>query len=322
MSDLENNRERAFSRTHRTTSALAGFTLVELLVVIAIIGVLIALLLPAVQSAREAGRRSQCLNNLRQVGLAMQTYHDSKRALPKGAALGCCYGTWAMQVLPFLEQQNLAIQYKNLGGVGGSLDYWHGENLANVTSKRIEALTCPSDVPRVNDNGVPIPLTLHNYAGNHGATGTDIGSSIPVADREGVLYQGSPFTANDARSYREIEDGLSNTVLMAEVVQGTENDLRGLIWWAPGAFFHTFIGPNSNLPDITYPTNPQCNPTDPNPPCAKGSDRGVFASRSRHPDCVQIALCDGSSRVVSDSIDITTWRNLGSTQDGQAVSSY
>ena len=93
--------------------ASRGFTLVELLVVIAIIGVLVALLLPAVQSAREAARRSQCLNNLKQLGLALHNHHDSQQMLPPMWGLNGEYGTWAMPTLDYLEQQNLAGLYQN-----------------------------------------------------------------------------------------------------------------------------------------------------------------------------------------------------------------
>src|ERR1700754_2125242 len=88
-----------------------GFTLVELLVVIAIIGVLVALLLPAIQAAREAARRSQCVNNLKQLGIAMQNYHDTNGELPKGT-VSCCWGTWQMSILPFIEQAQLADRYQ------------------------------------------------------------------------------------------------------------------------------------------------------------------------------------------------------------------
>src|SRR5947207_4218675 len=92
------------------SSIKRGFTLVELLVVIAIIGVLVALLLPAVQSAREAARRSQCLSNLKQVSLAMHNYESAYGRLPVGA-YGCCWGTWQVSVLPYLEQVNLFSLY-------------------------------------------------------------------------------------------------------------------------------------------------------------------------------------------------------------------
>src|SRR3954451_10032584 len=88
-----------------------AFTLVELLVVIAIIGVLVALLLPAVQAARESARRSQCTNNLKQLGVAMQNYHDAKRQLPLGN-ISCCWGTWQMLILPYIEQQQLGALYQ------------------------------------------------------------------------------------------------------------------------------------------------------------------------------------------------------------------
>src|SRR5262245_23043547 len=87
-----------------------GFTLVELLVVIAIIGILVALLLPAIQAAREAARRSQCTNNLKQLGLAMMNYHDTNKRLPFGN-YSCCWGTWQMSILAFIEEQQLGDLY-------------------------------------------------------------------------------------------------------------------------------------------------------------------------------------------------------------------
>ena len=84
----------------------SAFTLVELLVVIAIIGILVALLLPAIQAAREAARRGQCTNNLKQLGIAIQNYHDTYQQLPIGSH-SCCWGTWAMSILPFIEERQL-----------------------------------------------------------------------------------------------------------------------------------------------------------------------------------------------------------------------
>src|SRR4051794_24149016 len=91
-----------------------GFTLIELLVVIAIIAVLIALLLPAVQAAREAARRAQCVNNMKQIGIAMHNYHDSVGSLPPGIK-GCCYGSWQVYILPWVEQQAMFNAWNNGG---------------------------------------------------------------------------------------------------------------------------------------------------------------------------------------------------------------
>ncbi len=96
------------------TRRLRAFTLVELLVVIAIIGILIALLLPAVQAAREAARRSQCLNNLKQIGLGAHNYHDVNNTFPTGG-YACCWGTWLVGMLPYIEQTSLAKMYQGSG---------------------------------------------------------------------------------------------------------------------------------------------------------------------------------------------------------------
>src|SRR5579871_5992189 len=155
----------AFSKnSHRG----GGFTLIELLVVIAIIGVLIALLLPAVQKVREVAHRLQCANNLKQIGLAIHNYHTVHLLLPVGVKSDwATYGTWQAQVLPFLEQESL---YK---GYDFSQAYW--DNLP-ITTKRLAVLTCPSDQPNSPFRGI----TSHNYAVNFG--------NLPVDYNPGAGY--------------------------------------------------------------------------------------------------------------------------------------
>src|SRR5690349_18950231 len=117
------------------SSRRSGFTLVELLVVIAIIGILVALLLPAVQAAREAARRSQCLNNVRQVGLGMHTYENTHSTLPVGA-YGCCWGTWQVQMLPYMEREMMWRQYYHDNKYGVPTDiyrYSHKPNFPVTT---------------------------------------------------------------------------------------------------------------------------------------------------------------------------------------------
>jgi prepilin-type N-terminal cleavage/methylation domain-containing protein len=311
-----------------------GFTLVELLVVIAIIGILVALLLPAIQAAREAARRTQCVNNLKQIGVAMHNIHDTERTLPPGiGAGGCCWGTWQVLILTYIEQKAVSEMYVNFGGTDTfqadlqnacppettCIRYGMAPNTTNVTTKRFPALTCPSD-----QNNAPIgAITNHNYAVNWGTT--DYGQTTNL---NGVIFRGAPFGRGTDRTkprmgkpLAEILDGTSNTLLAAEVLQGKGSDLRGFAWWGDAAGFTTYLEPNSTLPDRIYTAGYCNNLPQLNLPCAVsgGTTPTMFASRSRHPAGVQVVLCDGATKFVADSIDLNVWRAVSTTQGTETL---
>lgn len=296
-----------------------GFTLVELLVVIAIIGVLVALLLPAVQAAREAARRSQCHNNLKQIALGMHNHHDTFRAFPVGSH-NCCYGNWLVHLLPFIELNNMYEKYENLGNhLGTNRHYSMSPNTTHVTNHRIQTLTCPSDQPNT-----PIgSMASHNYAVNYGNTG-----NAQQATLNGVTFRGAPFSTVATKesetqeikfgtNFSSITDGTSNTLLFAEVRQGRNHDLRGFVWWGPTTAFQTYLAPNSSQPDRL--DSNRCDNT-PNFPCAgqTGSDPTSLAARSQHPGGVSVARCDASVSFVSETITLSVWRAMSTSRGAEA----
>ena len=302
-----------------------AFTLVELLVVVTIIGILISLLLPALSSARSAARLMQCTNNLKQVALAAHTYHDSYSSLPVGS-YDCCWGTWQVSLLPYLAGQNIEGMYVGAGSYLDANRYNYGSNLP-VTSRTYPALLCPEDL--IGDKFAG--CAKHNYVANFGNTGADATALL-----NGIVFRGAPFyksgsatTAAKCVAFNEIADGLSNTLMFSETVQGrgknsvaTIGDLRGLTWYYEAASFTTYLAPNTSHPDMIGSTN-WCVSGGTNPPCElAGSIPVMHAARSRHAARgVNVAMCDGSVHFTSNDIGIDVWQALSTTKGGEAFTS-
>jgi prepilin-type processing-associated H-X9-DG protein len=313
-----------------------------LLVVIAIIAVLISLLLPAVQAAREAARRSQCVNNMKQLGLAMHNYHDSLGNFPIGAmgvrsyapggvypdgtAVGNARRTWLPMLLPYIEQGVVANSY-NFSQIFNS----YLNTTAELT--QISVLSCPSDPNQGSIENSP-PRYQHNYVVNWGNTTwqqnmtTTYNPTVgiyPPGTTNSVPFLGAPFTMDKSFGIQSITDGTSNTLLMAEVKIGADitggiQDHRGDIWnddWMC-AMFTAFTPPNVSFTD--YLGN-DCNyPYQNNPPCIVQVPYFI-AARSYHPGGVNALMADGHVQFFKNSIAYTTWRMLGSSQGGEVLSS-
>jgi prepilin-type N-terminal cleavage/methylation domain-containing protein/prepilin-type processing-associated H-X9-DG protein len=172
-----------------------GFTLIELLVVIAIIAILIGLLLPAVQKIREAAARMACSNNLHQIALANMNYESSYgKFLPAIGKNGCCWGTWMIPIMPYIEQDNLFKNYVNFGGLDTTGPRYAGGANVFVAQQRLKTMTCPSDTPQTwtgNNN-----TTKHNYVLNAGNT-TLFQVALPLGCTVGKAgctpFLGAPF---------------------------------------------------------------------------------------------------------------------------------
>ena len=302
-----------------------GFTLVELLVVIAIIGVLVALLLPAVQAAREAARRMSCQNNFKQWGLSMHMMHDSKNHLPEGNQNNP-RRVWVVLVWPYVEQGNMYVQFNQ------NVHFFQPPNTTPNTTNGIYAKTapiyyCPSDRVNAIWKGDQYWRSRGSYVINWGNQAVPYLASDPVQNpNKGV----GPFGYEDYISgskprktrFSNFTDGTSNTMLMSEIIMAkvdTDFDIRGdfLNDDRPCTQFMTFNTPNTGT-DVS----PYCNGTTypKNPPCTNsGSGNAHKAARSRHPGGVNVLIGDGAVRFVSNSISLTSWRALGTMDGGETV---
>lgn len=303
-----------------------AFTLVELLVVIAIIGVLVALLLPAVQAAREAARRSQCQNHLKQIALSMHNHADAVGGLPPanpGVSPYWGQGSWQVPVMPYTEAAALKEIYYDYGVANGR-NYYDPANIAGATGKTLKFWLCPSS--EQNKRGWPGgsagSVTYHNYVVNFGNTSVDESVNWTTPTYNSFTFQGAPFVSGKPPRLALITDGLSNTLMASEAIAGLRNDLRGNTWWGPGSGFVVSLKPNDTSPDLSWSSSAWCDPNPPNPPCAFRSVGYVFGDRSRHPGGVNAALCDGSVRFIANQVNATTWHDLGTSMGGETLGPF
>ena len=312
-----------------------AFTLVELLVVIAIIGVLVALLLPAVQSARESSRRIQCANNLKQLGLALHNYHGARQSLPPGVInvgggrFGSPRTTFMVHLFPYIEQQNLYDRFFFEAPPGGGGAVWTNtlncQGKEAVTSVPVTGLLCPSDT----GEGVhyhPDIVAYYaraNYAAFFG--NLDFGSATPPF---AASHLPAAFQMNQPIRLEDMLDGTSHTMVLGEILRGVggnNRDYRGVHWYDHTATsqVYTKFSPNSRAPDVVYPVwcPPELNLPRRNLPCSKGSTSGsdhTAAARSRHLNGVQVVRGDGSTHFVQENLDLIVWQALGSIAGGES----
>ena len=318
-------------RRNTDRTPLQAFTIIELLVVIAIIAVLVALILPAVQASREAARRTQCVNNLKQVGLAINNYHSTAAVFPPGRTRsvidgqGHCFGAFA-QLLPQLEQ----------GAVYNSINFDHSADRSpqNHTARAtiIESFVCPTDFFKILRSGsAPTSYMI--------CTGTD----FPIARSDGVFFENSAITVAD------VIDGTAQTVCVSETIrsddkqensyitlkpddlpltdfqaQCTQNQItenaRGARWiyGAPGNSMYNHRRPPNDRDWDCRGGGPQSNQTNRTWDAVSHD----IAARSRHTGGVHALFVDGHTDFVSDSVDRTIWQALGSRNGNELLDAF
>jgi len=286
----------------------AAFTLVELLVVIAIIGVLIALLLPAVQQAREAARRMQCNNQIKQWSLAFHNHADVHGHFPVGSQNGT-FGprqTWVIACWPYIEQSALYDRYDVTLAFHVSPHIVQSAD-TGLCAQFVDLYFCPSDGGNRLWKGDNYWRSRANYVVN-------FGNSAETT----TALKSAPFKHNEKVGFRDITDGTSNTMMISEVIMAaidTHNDERGDVFNddIAAAWYSTHSTPNSGVDSIRVCVNEA-----PNPPCDTAAAKKNSA-RSRHPGGVNVGFGDGSVRFISDTISHSVYKALGTSQGAEVI---
>lgn len=336
-------------RTWRHAGERRAFTLVELLVVIAIIGILVGLLLPAVQMAREAARRTECRNNLKQIGLAVQMYAGMHRMLPPSVCMDLATtgtannGAWSIhgRILPFIEQENL----QNL--VNTTIGW---DNQMAISEVKIPVYSCPSD-PGANRLRIVGSGRANLWPTTYGF---NYGTWFVFHPQTQAKGDGS-FAPNARHTYADFVDGASNTLMVAEVkawtpyrrnggppstaipdastwagVVGSAGEFKdtGHTEWPDGRVHHegmtTVFGPNAISPcsngGVVYEQCDYNSWQEGKNGVAGSPTYAAITSRSFHSGAVQVAMMDGSVRVIEQTIELPIWRAIG-TRAGREVAS-
>jgi prepilin-type N-terminal cleavage/methylation domain-containing protein/prepilin-type processing-associated H-X9-DG protein len=301
-----------------------GFTLVELLVVIAIIGILVALLLPAIQAAREAARRTQCINNMKQIGVGLHNYHDTNRVFPAGNITpgNCCgtqsYTNWCIAILPYIELTALYDRYDH-----NLTNEMQAEEFVQTT---VPTFNCPSDINRLKVER-PGSGALVNKAYAHssyrGVTG--IGRNDGYFDchqwkpqglaehEKGLLHTvGTNNLQNEDMGC--VLDGTSNTLAVGEYMTTTTTN-RGTFW----AYSYTSYA----LSSIQYESRhylPDFNLCGSLPGVPSGNNPCKRAFASFHPGGMNFLLVDGSTRFIANTVDLVNILGAAATMAGQEAS--
>jgi prepilin-type N-terminal cleavage/methylation domain-containing protein/prepilin-type processing-associated H-X9-DG protein len=340
-----------FSMQNRAASFRlhSAFTLVELLVVIAIIGILVALLLPAVQAAREAARRIQCTNNMKQCGLALHNHENSLRAYPAGALgwpppgtvpFNYLYHTAQAQLLPYLEQAEIH------NSIDFTLRWMNPANATPVAKAAVPAYICPSDnsqgrVFQTNGPFGPGGATVvfeHSRSNFVVCFGTTQMCPVPGGIEQPLPHEDistdGAFYLEIGRSVNEFEDGLSHTAVGSELLAGQDlpknaggphhYDNRG-VWYNffDGGFNyeHRFT-PNSSNPDlVSHPATCTLAGIPDDMPCSGGAAlEDIYTSaRSKHPGGVNVLFGDGHVAFFQDGVNFLVWQAIATVAGGESV---